>query len=494
MTGTPDALEQLRSMLAEVLRFDDASRWADDELLTTAGALEALGRLVDAHRAAFAGEVAERSRVELGDARLSTRRGCRSAVELVERVTQVSAFEARRRIALGSATRARSGLCGEPIEAVFPVVAAALAAGELGADAAATIIRELDRTRPVADPAAVAVAERALVDEATGHGDGAPVRCTADELRVQAQAWATFLDQDGPEPDDDRAMRRRGFRLGRARDGLVPVTGELMPEIAAKLTRLFDAHLSPRSGTGFMTDHERATRADTGETRTADQQRHDVLAAAIDTAARSGEHPTIGGAAPTVLVSVRASDLTAGRGVAHADGVDIPMSLRAARHLICTGGTQTVNFDDHGRIIALGSPERCFTPHQRRAITLRDGGCLIPGCSVPAAWCEIHHVIPDAHGGPTHPDNGVMLCWFHHRTIDTSGWRIRMHHGVPQIRPPTWLDPGGGWRTATKSPTRLADRHERRERGERGERGDGHEPRDRHERGHERERSAEPAA
>lgn len=202
------------------------------------------------------------------------------------------------------------------------------------------------------------------------------MRCTADELRIQAQAWAVFLDPDGAEPADDRAMRRRGFRLGRARDGLIPVTGDLMPEIAGKLTRLFDAYLSPRSGGGFQTADERAEAAESGEQRTADQHRHDVLAAIIDTAARSGEHPSIGGAAPTALVSVRQSDLTGGTGVAHADGIDIPISLRAAKHMICTGGTQRVTFDDHGRIIALGSPERCFTPHQRRAITLRDGGCL----------------------------------------------------------------------------------------------------------------------
>ena len=464
MTGTRDALEHLRSALGDALRFDEASGWSDHELLANTAALEALGRLVDAHRAACAGEVAERSRVELGDQRLSTRRGCRSAAELLERVTQASASEVRRRIALGSATRARSGFTGECIEAAFPLVAAALAEGELGADAACTIIRELDRARTVADHAALATAEQALVAEATGSGDGAPVRCTADELRVQAQAWSTFLDQDGREPDEERAMRRRAVRLGRARDGLVPVSGDLMPEVAAKLTRLFDAHLSPRSGLGFHTDEERASFAKSGEHRTADQQRHDVLAAAIDTAARSGEHPTIGGAAPTVLVSVRAADLASGRGVAHADGVELPISLRAARHMICTGGTQTVVLGDEGRIFSLGSPERCFTPHQRRAITLRDGGCLIPGCSVPAAWCEIHHVIPDADGGPTHPDNGVLLCWFHHRTIDTSGWGIRMLRGVPHIRPPAWLYPGGGWRPVTKSPTRLADRRDRRDR------------------------------
>ena len=462
MTAVAVALEQVRSTLVDVLRFDDPPQWSDDELLAATASIEAVARLIDAHRAACAGEIDERSRVELGSDRLSSRRGCRSASELVERVTQVSGAEARRRIALGAATRGRVGFTGESLEPSFPRVAAALAVGVLGADAAGTIVRELDRPRRVADPVKFAAAERELVAAATGTGDGSVIRCAADELRVQAQAWAAFLDQDGPEPDDDRAMLRRGVRLGRARDGLIPIRGELMPEVAAGLTRLFDAHLSPRSSTGFMTDEEAAHFDASGEQRTTDQQRHDVLAAIVETTARSGEHPSIGGAAPTVLVSVRAADVAAGRGAGHVDGADIPISMRAVRQLMCTGGTQRVVLDDRGRILELGSQERCFTPPQRRAITLRDGGCLIPGCSVRASWCEIHHVIPDVEGGPTHPDNGVLLCWFHHRSIETSGWGIRMQRGVPQIRPPVWLDPGGGWRDATKSPTRITDRLERR--------------------------------
>ncbi|MFD4421725.1 DUF222 domain-containing protein [Agromyces sp. NPDC058484] len=464
MAGFPETLEQLRSTIAAVLDFDRPRTLGDDELLLAMGALERAGRLLDAHRAAFAGEVAQRSEHDLGAERLSARKGCGSAGELIERVTQVSGSEARRRASIGLATMARTALTAEPLPAQHPHVAAALAAGELGADAAATIIRELARTRTVADPQRLDVAERELVAQATGVGDASPIRCTADELAVQARAWAAFLDQDGAEPDDERAMRRRGFRLGRSRDGLVTVAGDLMPEVAAKLKRLFDAHLSPRSGGGFLTDAERADVAAQAEIRTNDQQRHDVLAAIIDTAARSGEHPTIGGAAPTVLVSVRASDLESGRGAAHADGVELPVSLRTARHMMCTGGIQTVVLDDTGRILQLGSPERCFTAHQRRAIALRDGGCIIPGCTVPSAWTEIHHVVPDADGGPTHTDNGVLVCWFHHRTIDTSGWGIRMRRGVPEIRPPVWLDPGGTWRTATTSPTRLADLLERRHR------------------------------
>ena len=85
---------------------------------------------------------------------------------------------------------------------------------------------------------------------------------------------------------------------------------------------------------------------------------------------------------------------------------------------------------------------------------------MIPGCRVPASWCEIHHVKEHSRGGETHTDNGVLLCWYHHRSIDTSGWGIRMRRGVPEIRPPSWLDPDGHWRTSTTSPTRIADRLE----------------------------------
>ena len=101
MTAVAEALEQVRSTLVDVLRFDDPARWSDDELLAATASIEAVGRVIDAHRAACAGEIDERSRVELGSERLSSRRGCRSASELVERVTQVSGAEARRRIALG---------------------------------------------------------------------------------------------------------------------------------------------------------------------------------------------------------------------------------------------------------------------------------------------------------------------------------------------------------------------------------------------------------
>ncbi|TFD39763.1 HNH endonuclease, partial [Cryobacterium sp. TMT1-19] len=111
----------------------------------------------------------------------------------------------------------------------------------------------------------------------------------------------------------------------------------------------------------------------------------------------------------------------------------------------------------------LGSPERCFTAAQRRAIQLRDGTCIIPGCKIPAAMTEIHHVIPHSEGGPTHTDNGVCLCWWHHRYLAASGWAIRMVRGAVQIMAPPWLETGARkWRNVTKSRTRLTDAVERK--------------------------------
>jgi hypothetical protein len=80
---------------------------------------------------------------------------------------------------------------------------------------------------------------------------------------------------------------------------------------------------------------------------------------------------------------------------------------------------QRVLFDE-GRIIGISTTDRVFTVHQRRAIIARDKECLIPGCHVPGSWCEIHHVTEHSRGGPTHTDNGVPLCWWHHRRLGTS--------------------------------------------------------------------------
>jgi hypothetical protein len=194
------------------------------------------------------------------------------------------------------------------------------------------------------------------------------------------------------------------------------------------------------------------------DARSSAQKLHDVLAAIIGVAARCADAPSVAGNAPTLVVTVRAEDLAAGSGTAFVDGSALSVGMAAARHVGCAGAVQRVAIGQSGRITGTGSPERCFTGSQRRAIAVRDGGCVIPGCHVPAAWCETHHVIAHAHDPDgTHTDNGVLLCWFHHRTIETSGWQVRMRAGLPEIKAPPWLDPDQTWRRPRGSPQAVLD-------------------------------------
>jgi hypothetical protein len=451
---------------------------ADDRLLLTTGQLERLGRVVDARRVEAAGEVAHRSRPTLGSASLAVRKGCRDAVELLRRVTLASTANVRRRVKLGAETRVQIALSGDLFPPRFPHLAVALENGTIGVDAATAIVGELSPTLIRAEVSAVQTAEAELVAAAIGTSPDSPVPCTTEEIRDQATVWRAFLDQDGTAPAEERAMARRAFGPGNynTSDGLVHGRYALMPEVHSRLGKVFDACLSPKVGPAFLPEGDTESGGELEgpvDTRSPNQQRHDIFAAMVDGFARFGNTPTIGGASPTVLVSVTADDLESGHGagwvsLGGSGAETVPLSMRAVRQMVCTGGTQMISLDPNGAVIGLGSELRCFTPAQRKAITLRDGGCIVPGCTVPAAWCEIHHVIADTDGGPTHTDNGVLVCWFHHRTIATSGWEIRMIDKAPHVKAPPWLRGDGLWHPASRSPTRQIDRlkHEQRNREE----------------------------
>jgi hypothetical protein len=429
---------------------------SDDRLLSTMAEAEELGRTVDALRVAVAAEVAERSRRSLGTNRLSAKKGCRTPYELIARITQVSERTAVKRGTLGEVLRRRETITGEILPPKLPVVASAVAEGRLGMDTATVIAAALTAVAGRAEPGMLANAEEALVASAVGVNQATGEQVapfTADQTRIAAIQWQVALDPDGAEPREQRAMVERGFAKIGKRGDLTRYRLDAIPELAGKLERVLNAYLSPKTTGVFLTDEQRLDAELNGDSRSVGQQRHDILMTILDTAARSADTPTLGGVAPTILVSVTAEDLASGKGAAWIDGVEEPLSISTARQLACTGGIQKGYFNQAGRLVALGAPDRCFTPQQRRGITLRDGGCVITGCGIPAGWCEIHHVEEHARGGPTHTDNGVLICWFHHRTLETSGWEITMRDGVPYLRPPSWIDPHQVWRRAGKTRT-----------------------------------------
>ncbi|MGO4431859.1 HNH endonuclease signature motif containing protein, partial [Paenarthrobacter sp. RAF9] len=84
---------------------------------------------------------------------------------------------------------------------------------------------------------------------------------------------------------------------------------------------------------------------------------------------------------------------------------------------------------------------RIFPPHIRKAITARDGGCAFPDCTMPAPWCEAHHITYWSHGGTTGTENGTLLCSHLHHLIHKEQWTINMTTGVPWFIPPPHIDP-----------------------------------------------------
>jgi hypothetical protein len=44
-------------------------------------------------------------------------------------------------------------------------------------------------------------------------------------------------------------------------------------------------------------------------------------------------------------------------------------------------------------VLDLGRRTRTISRALRRAIVLRDQHCQFPGCRVPAAWCDVHHLV-----------------------------------------------------------------------------------------------------
>ncbi|REJ06101.1 HNH endonuclease [Microbacterium bovistercoris] len=470
-----EALEaELAGVLADVFEGEQIPDLPDAELMRLLDVAARLQRRVDGVLVEAAVQVRDRSE-GLRDERLTTRHGCQRPVDLLSMVCRIDKAHAGRLVrAAGYAARARGITDGVFLPAKYDRLRDALLVGDVGLGgllAGADPVeharaRISDEQRAAADRLVAAYATGVVLHPDTGVEIGRVPVPSPGEVAEFSRAVVAVLDPDGAEPDDEIASRNRGLRFGALRDGVYPVSGGLLPEVYAQWQRLNDALLSPRAGAGVCFDDAADPETnpnggiDQGDDRTRAQRLHDALATILTVAARGGELPDLGGASPTLVVTVTAADYAAGTGFAHVDGADDgPVPIRVAAQTGCAGGIQRVLFDDRGRIASLGTSGRVFNALQRRAIVARDGGCVVPGCTIPATWCEIHHVQEHAQGGPTHTDNGVLLCWHHHRTLHLSHWQIRMRHGVPEIRGPAWWDSRRDWHPTGKARVRtLASR------------------------------------
>jgi hypothetical protein len=210
--------------------------------------------------------------------------------------------------------------------------------------------------------------------------------------------------------------------------------------------------LYPTGHETVMTAIHAASAPIAGDDRTPTQRRADALVTIAEIALRSGELPITGGVAPHVSVVVPLATLQA---QPQAPAVEFQFGAVTgadwARRYACDGEISRIIIGTKGEILDAGRATRTFTAAQRRAIIVRDEGhCDWAGCDAPAAWCEVHHVVHWADGGPTSVDNGMLLCGRHHDRVHLFG------HAVIKGSGPYRVDPSPGtvpnWQAKKRPP------------------------------------------
>jgi hypothetical protein len=299
------------------------------------------------------------------------------------------------------------------------VVEAAVGRGEVNLAQARVIVRALDELP--ADRLSeeiLARAEAHLVGEAAHFGPR--------ELRVIGRR---ILDVVAPEigeqheaqqlaEEERRADRRTSLVSTRLGDGTTRITLHVPDAVAARLRTYLEAFTSPR--------HPGAGEADRIPVDRRRGQAFCDLLEAVD----PRRLPVHGGDATTLIVTVSLQDLRRDLGVAEIGPSD-RLSAGEVRRLACTASIIPAVLGGKSEVLDLGRSSRLFKPAQRKAMIVRDRECRAEGCTVPAGWCEAHHLgRPWARGGRTDLEDGMLLCsWHHHRAHDDTYDSSRLPNG-----------------------------------------------------------------
>jgi hypothetical protein len=303
----------------------------------------------------------------------------------------------------------------------LPAVAAAFTAGRVSAEAVA-VIAQVARDKHRAAAAAAGV-DLAGVDAVLA--DTAATR-PHNELTQVVHHYLANLDPDGTEPDPTEGRR---FTVVRHADGSVSGRFELDAVGGEKVLAAVESIVQANRPQGDM--------------RGRSQQQADAFVQLADNALAAGNLPMLRGSKPHVVVTIDHEDLMdphTGHGAART-GFGAMISAARARMLACDGGVTRIVFGPDGQPIDVGRDKRLFPPHLRRALDVRDRGCVFAGCHAPTWWCDAHHVLHWIDGGQTSLENGALLCERHH---------TKVHHGFRIER-----QPDGRWRTYRPDGTEI---------------------------------------
>jgi hypothetical protein len=89
----------------------------------------------------------------------------------------------------------------------------------------------------------------------------------------------------------------------------------------------------------------------------------------------------------------------------------------------------------HGDLVLnVGTATRSHTHAQRVALSAVHTTCVMPGCGIAFADCNMHHLWWHSLGGPSDLDLLVPLCGTHHRRLHDGDYSITKEHGILVFR------------------------------------------------------------
>lgn len=324
----------------------------------------------------------------------------------------------------------------------FDQVTGALSAGRIGVEQAAAITDTLSHLPAEFDHDQLRAAETAMLGYA-GEFDTAGLRRLGHHIvEVVAPEIVEQSLADRLERERRAARAGRGLSFTRDGHGSIHLRGRLPLIEGEELVAIVDAHV--------RADRSRYAATDPlAEVPSGSALRADALMRIVRGHQESRSAPSHGGDRPRIVVTIDHEDLLDRSGIGTlASGEQVAPS--ELRRIACEAGLLPVVLGGRGQVLDLGTEQRLATSALRAALSVRDQGCVMPGCDRPPPDCEAHHVIPWQSGGPTELGNLVLLCRHHHGIVEprpgaAAGrqWEVTVDdHGLPWVRPPVHVDAG----------------------------------------------------
>jgi hypothetical protein len=400
--------------------------------------------------AILAGEIANRSAPSLGSAGLAQRTGFRTPTELVKVTTGATGPEAVAAIRAGrllNETAAAgqvdpaTGEVATPTEPWLAPVAEALTSQQLSIAAADAIRAGLGSPNSAVTVEQLAAAAATLCVEAA--------TLDPDRLRLRARQARDELDEAGIAIREEERRQQRSLRLSVLPSGMGRLVWTMDPETLTTVKDLYDRMTSPKlGGVRFVAADAKAKAEEIlADARTPEQLASDGFTGLLRLGSDTDPRFLLGSGAPVVTIITTKTAIDTRTGHGRIEGHPDPIGIASIERAACDGGTIEVVFDQHGQPLDYGREHRLFTKRQKRALALRDGGCMAPGCDRPPSWTEAHHIRHWARDqGRTDIADGILLCRHHHLLFHNNGWEIirdsaNQHRRDQNRRDQYWLIP-----------------------------------------------------